>query len=50
MKKNNKNKDISFLREKFLLDFCKNKGWNPNELTTGQMLVIINEKGYRNPY
>ena len=36
-------------REKFLNEFCKKKGWNPNELTTGQMLIISKDIGYDNP-
>jgi hypothetical protein len=44
-----KNKNISTLRERFIIDFCKRKGWNHNELTTGQMLIISNNTDYKNP-
>lgn len=40
---------ISNLREKFLISYCKEKGWNHNELTTGQMLIIVNKPEYKNP-
>lgn len=30
--------------EQFIRFFCKEKGWNVNELTTNQMLIIINKK------
>jgi hypothetical protein len=46
MKKEKENKKI--LRERSLIKFCKQKGWNSNELTTGQMLIIVNEPGYKN--
>lgn len=36
-------------REKFLKEFCKKMGWNPNELTTGQMLIISKNSGYSKP-
>lgn len=29
--------------EKLILKFCKERGWNANELTTGQMLFIISQ-------
>lgn len=41
--------EIKLLREKFLTDFCKQKKWNPNELTTGQMLIITKQPEYINP-
>ena len=43
------NGKISTLKEKFIIDFCKKKGWNYNELTTGQMLIITNKLEYKNP-
>jgi hypothetical protein len=48
MKKLTKN-EIKILREKFLIKFCKEKRWNPDELTTGQMLIIIKHPDYLNP-
>lgn len=41
--------DLSVLREQFIRDFCKQKGWNYNDLTTGQMLLIIKEENYKKP-
>lgn len=41
--------EISLLREKFISEYSKKKGWNPKELSTTQMLEIINEKGYKSP-
>lgn len=33
-------------REKFILAFCKERGWNYNELTTGQMLILVRQTDY----
>lgn len=41
--------EISLLREKFISEYSKKKGWNPKELSTTQMLEIVNEKGYKQP-
>ena len=41
MKKKVNKSEISILKEKFLISFCKKRGWNYNELTTGQMLIIM---------
>jgi hypothetical protein len=41
--------DIKLLRERFIKTFCKQKGWNPNELTVNQMLIITKEKNYLKP-
>ena len=41
--------NISLLREKFLLNFCKKMNWNHNELSTSQMLTITTQKEYINP-
>ena len=40
---------VSDLREKFIVKYCKEKGWNYNDLTTGQMLHIVTKQEYRNP-
>ena len=37
------------LREKFLNEYSKKKGWNHNELTTHQMLEIATQTQYRTP-
>ena len=49
MKKKVNKSEISILKEKFLISFCKKRGWNYNELTTGQMLIITNKSEYNNP-
>jgi len=41
--------EISILREKFLVEYCKKMGWNHNELSTNQMLLITQQNGYINP-
>ncbi len=37
------------LREKFIVDYSKKKGWNSKELTSTQMLEIATQNGYKNP-
>jgi hypothetical protein len=37
------------LREKFIAEYSKAKGWNAKELTSTQMLEIATQKGYQNP-
>lgn len=45
---NNLDKHIkSQKKEKFIIEFCKKRGWNPNELTTGQMLFITNSPEFK---
>jgi len=39
-------KDTNLLRERFLIKFCKEKGWNPKELTTNQMLIVVKNQNY----
>lgn len=41
--------EISILKEKFLVEYCKKMGWNHNELSTNQMLLITQQSGYQNP-
>lgn len=41
--------EITLLREKFIVEYSKTKGWNPKELTTTQMLEIATQKGYQHP-
>ena len=43
-------KDESLLlREKFISEYSKKKGWNPKELSTNQMLEIIGQREYKTP-
>jgi hypothetical protein len=49
-----KNEPISqdetiLLREKFINEYAKQKGWNSKELTTTQMLEITTQVGYKTP-
>lgn len=41
-------KQIQIKKENFIRKFCKEKGWNPNELSTNQMLIIVSQKDYKN--
>lgn len=48
MKKPNE-QEIKLLREKFIIKFCKEKGWCPEDLTVRQMLIITNNPKYLSP-
>ncbi len=37
------------LREKFISEYSKKKGWNVKELTSTRMLEIATQKEYQNP-
>jgi hypothetical protein len=41
--------EVSMLREKFISEYSKTRGWNSKELTTHQMLEIANQREYKNP-
>ena len=41
--------EISRLREIFIIEYCKKKNWNQNELTTNQLLQITLEEDYITP-
>jgi hypothetical protein len=41
--------EVNLLREKFLNEYSKDKGWNPKELSTNQMLEIVSQKQYKTP-
>jgi hypothetical protein len=41
--------EILLLREKFISEYSKKKGWNYKELTSTQMLEIATQKEYKNP-
>jgi hypothetical protein len=41
--------ETTLLREKFIQEYSKKKGWNPKELSTTQMLEISSHRDYRNP-
>jgi hypothetical protein len=44
-----KKDDTMLLRERFIESYSKEKGWNPTELSTNQMLEIISQKEYKSP-
>ena len=44
-----KKEEIDLLREKFINEYSKNKGWNSKELSTSQMLDIVSQKEYKTP-
>ena len=41
--------DIAALREKFITEYSRNKGWNCTKLTPNQMIEIVECSGYRSP-
>lgn len=51
MIKNNpiSSEDITLLREKFINEYSKKKGWNPKELSTTQMLEITTQREFKSP-
>lgn len=46
----NKNAKIvkSLVKERIMTKLCKERGWNINELTVGQMLFIANHPDVKN--
>jgi hypothetical protein len=49
MRKELTKQEKNLLRERFIVKFCKERNWNYNELTTGQMLIITKQTGFINP-
>jgi hypothetical protein len=41
--------EVILLREKFINEYAKKRGWNAKELTTNQMLEITTQTGYKTP-
>jgi hypothetical protein len=41
--------DENMLREKFVNDYARKKGWDKTNLTPTQMLEIVQQGGYKNP-
>ena len=41
--------DENMLREKFVMDYARKKGWDKENLTPTQMLEIVQQNGYKNP-
>jgi hypothetical protein len=41
--------DVTLLRERFINEYSRKKGWNPKELTTNQMLEITSQREFKTP-
>jgi hypothetical protein len=41
--------DTTLLREKFINEYSRKKGWNPKELSTTQMLEITTQREFKTP-
>jgi hypothetical protein len=41
--------DLQSLRETFVAQYVRKKGWDVNNLTTDQLNEIRNQKGYKMP-
>jgi len=41
--------DINMLREKFINEYSRKKGWDKNNLTPNQLLEIVEQKDYKSP-
>jgi len=41
--------ETTLLREKFISEYSRKKGWNPKDLSTTQMLEIVSQKEYKTP-
>jgi hypothetical protein len=37
---------IKIKRELFILNFCRKKGWNKNDLKPSQLMIIASDKDY----
>ena len=41
--------DTNMLRERFISDYARKKGWDSSNLSPTQMLEIVQDNGYKNP-
>lgn len=41
--------ELISLREKYIHEYSKKKGWNSNNLSPDQLLEIVESNGYKNP-
>lgn len=41
--------DLNLLRERFIQEYARKKGWDKNNLTPNQLLEIVQQKAYSNP-
>jgi hypothetical protein len=47
MKGKSKKEEVAVLREKYIIEECKKRGWNINLLSTGQILFIVSTSEYK---
>lgn len=40
--------NIYYSREKVIARMCKERGWNPKELTSKQMIFIVTSQDFKN--
>lgn len=43
------NEDVILLREKFISEYSKKRGWDKSNLTPNQLLEITQQPGYKTP-
>lgn len=41
--------EVIILREKFITEYSKKRGWNSKELTSTQMMEIVTHREYKTP-
>lgn len=41
--------ELKLLREKFIQDYSKKRGWDKNNLLPNQLLEIVEQREYKNP-
>lgn len=41
--------DMNLMREKFISEYARKKGWNKENLSPSQMLEIVEQQQYKNP-
>ena len=41
--------EATLLRERFINEYSRKKGWNSKELSTTQMLEIVSQREYKTP-
>ena len=41
--------DVNMLREKFISEYARKKGWDKSNLSPNQLLEIVEQKGYKSP-
>ena len=41
--------DTNLLRERFISEYARKKGWDVSNLSPTQMLEIVQQGGYKNP-